>query len=305
MKKITIGIFIGVAVVIAGAVTWGVHPSHSVAAGATQVHPQTSPTTTVISSAPSVPPSSATPATTQKTRGASTQSPSASAHSSPPAHHTTRTTHTTPTTAPISPVSTPVRSSTSPTPTHTAPPTVAPKSQPPTSPAPTTTPTSPPAEQYPSLSATVAHQSVASVTQIQADASNPAALGEVPWSVADANTVVQALGSRTAAASTTAGYAETYLYAMLALNDSAFNTSPDDSGAANQLQGSPTNVSRVDQITLTQVQPGFGSLEYDYTVTFTTTSGATETNQCFVAFVPEPTNTAQWILNGVGDLTTE
>lgn len=49
MKKITIGIFIGVAVVIAGAVTWGGHSSHSVAAGATQVHPQTSPTTTVIS----------------------------------------------------------------------------------------------------------------------------------------------------------------------------------------------------------------------------------------------------------------
>ena len=170
--------------------------------------------------------------------------------------------------------------------------------------APVSSPSSPPAQAHPSLSQQVAQKPVASLSQIQAgiQAGNPQQLGELHWNTTDAQAVVQALGSTAAPASTTALYAKTFLYAMLSDNASVFNAMPESGGASVQLstQGIPYNVSQVDQITLNDVQHGSSSIEYDYTVTYTTTQGQAVTNTCSVTF--NTFNTKQWVLGVVADL---
>ena len=189
----------------------------------------------------------------------------------------------------------PARSTASPT--HTT--------QSPTHSATSSVPASPaPAQADPSLAATVAQGPVATGSQIQAaiKAGNPQQLGELNWSTTDAQAVVQALGSTVAPASTTALYAKTFLYAMLSDNASVFNAMPESGGASVQLstQGIPYNVSQVDQITLNDVQHGSSSIEYDYTVTYTTTQVQAVTNTCSVTF--NTFNTKQWVLGVVADL---
>ena len=290
MQKTTIALIAAAVVVVGGGAALWARPHHHPVAALIHVKPTSTKTTSVTPSSPQAPPSTSAPS--PRTSSPTTR---VSHSAAPVVHHTTSPTPVSHSTAPTPSHSTQPPASTS-TSTSTTPTSTAPKS---------TTSTQPTAQQYPSLATSVASKPVATTSQIQAALSAPATLGELNWNTADANTVVQALGSKTAPQSTTNTYAETYLYAMLGLNASAFNSSPYDAGAAMQLQGAPSNVSRVDQITLTKVQPGFASVEYYYTVVFTTTSGTTETNQCAVNFTPNPSDTSQWILNAVADLTTE
>ena len=171
--------------------------------------------------------------------------------------------------------------------------------------APVSSPSSPPAQAHPSLSQQVAQKPVASLSQIQAaiQAGNPQQLGELNWNTADAQAVVQALGSTAAPASTTALYAKTFLYAMLSDNYSVFLNAPGSAGAIElQTQGIPQNVSQVDQIALNDVQHGISSREYDYTVTYTTTQGTIISNTCSVTLGLSLSNTHQWVINAVADL---
>jgi cytoskeletal protein RodZ len=160
-----------------------------------------------------------------------------------------------------------------------------------------------PAQQYPGLAQQVAQEPMASLSQVQAaiHAGNPQRLGELHWNAADGQAVLQALGSTTAPASVTAIYAKTFLYAMLSNNYPIFLNAPGSAGAIElQTLGIPVNVSQVDQITLNDVQHGSSSIEYDYTVTYTTTQGAIKTSICSVTF--NTINTKQWVLGGVADL---
>ena len=194
----------------------------------------------------------------------------------------------------------PARSTASPT--HTT------QSPPPTHSTTSSVPASPaPAQADPSLAATVAQEPVATGSQIQAaiKAGNPQQLGELNWNTADAQAVVQALGSTAAPASTTALYAKTFLYAMLSDNASVFNALPESGGAYGpdgqlSTQGIPFHVSQVDQITLNDVQHGSSSIEYDYSVTYTTTQGTIKTSICSITF--NTFNTKQWVLGVVADL---
>ena len=163
---------------------------------------------------------------------------------------------------------------------------------------------------YPSLATRVQQQPVATTGQIQAaiQADNAPRLGEMHWNSADAQTVIQAMGSTSAPTSTTAAYAKTFLYAMLSDNASVFNAMPGDGGAygsPGQLgtQGIPHNVSQVDQVTLQSVKPGMPwQKEYNYSVTYTTTGGAVVTNACSVSLQFNPSNSHQWLLAVVADL---
>ncbi len=203
--------------------------------------------------------------------------------------------------SPTKTVSVTKRSTASPTrstasPTHTT--------QSPTHSTTASVPASPaPAQADPSLAATVAQGPVATESQIQAaiKAGNPQQLGELNWNTADAQSVVRALGSTSDPASTTALYAKTFLYAMLSDNYSVFLNAPGSAGAIElQTQGIPQNVSQVDQITLNDVQHGSSSIEYDYTVTYTTTQGQAVSNTCSVTL--DTFNAKQWVINAVADL---
>ena len=150
---------------------------------------------------------------------------------------------------------------------------------------------------------TAASQTPASTSTITANLNNPAVLGTLQWNAADAQTVLQAMGSRSNPASVTANYAEAFLYAGLSNNLSILNAAiVDGGGAAAQLMETlPTNVSQVDQIV---PQTPFAMLPaaeaYPYNVTYTTTSGHTTTIVYEVTLTYNPNNSGQWICNVVG-----
>ena len=161
------------------------------------------------------------------------------------------------------------------------------------------------AEQYPSLAASIIGKPVASTSTITANLNNPAVLGTLQWNAADAQTVLQAMGSRSNPASVTANYAEAFLYAGLSNNLSILNAAIVDGGgnAAQLMETLPTNVSQVDQIV---PQTPFAILPaaeaYPYNVTYTTTSGHTTTIVYEVTLTYNPNNSGQWICNVVGAL---
>lgn len=139
---------------------------------------------------------------------------------------------------------------------------------------------------YPSLSQRVAHQPVATVTMIHAAmrARNPAELGTLKWSTADAKVVFETMGRVKAPAAVTRAYAELAVYAVLANNTTVFQ-SPVYHGTANPaaptgsqsetMQGVPDNISQIDQLIFAArpQRPVPFQMDYAFTVVCTTTAG--------------------------------
>ena len=174
--------------------------------------------------------------------------------------------------------------------------------------------TFPSAQTYPSLAATVAREPVATASQIQAalDAHNPVRLGELNWSASEGTQVLTAWGSTQASAGTTTRYAETFLYALLSNNASVFQNAaicPDSQGfgyvSPLQIQGTPTDVSVVDQVQMGPVSKALPwQAEYPYTVTFTTTAGQIAHGHGYVALQKSP-HGGHWTLGITGMLPGE
>lgn len=167
------------------------------------------------------------------------------------------------------------------------------------------------AQAYPALSQTVAHESVTPLKTVQADlaAGNVVALGESRLSAADAQAIETAWGNVGAPAATTQNFAAIFLYAMLAQNAFVFNQPVlSERGAKSQLAWGPTNVSQIDQVTVTSVQPNVGDSggqEYNYRVTLTDTSGHIEARQvCSVTLNPWANHGTQWTVGVVADMST-
>lgn len=100
-----------------------------------------------------------------------------------------------------------------------------------------------------SLAYKVAHAPVATLRLVRKDLAYPGKLGLLKWSRPAAETIEQALGNISAPASTTERYAETYVYAIAALNRSVFEYPI--AGPVNlQMQGMATNIARIDHVAL-------------------------------------------------------
>ena len=123
------------------------------------------------------------------------------------------------------------------------------------------------------------------------------------WSATDAQTILQAMGSRSNPASVTANYALTFLYAGLANNLSVLDSTIVDGGGQGTLMmdNLPTNVSHVDQIvpqTLVASPPAAEA--YQGNVTYTTTHGQVTTVKYNVSLMYNPHNDGQWVCAVVG-----
>ena len=155
---------------------------------------------------------------------------------------------------------------------------------------------------------------MATVSQIQAalDAHNPVRLGELNWSASEGTQVLTAWGSTQASAGTTTRYAETFLYALLSNNASVFQNAaicPDSQTGAEyvsplQIQGTPTDVSSVDQVQMGQPETLSEIAEYPYTVTFTTTAGQIAYGHGYVA-LQKSSHGGHWTLGITGMLPGE
>ena len=174
-----------------------------------------------------------------------------------------------------------------------------------------------PVPQYPSLAAMVAHEPVASLAQVRAalKAGDAEALGFMRWSKADAYLVLHTWGPRKAPAKITTEYALMFLYAALANNSSVFNSpagilwgtpiTPESFPWAPHIGFAPNNVSQVDLITTLLVHDKgvdySDSPNYEYKVTYTTTTGAVLTQWFNTALYPDHSNpTRYWVLDASG-----
>ncbi len=174
---------------------------------------------------------------------------------------------------------------------------------------PATATASPPAQKYPSLAAQTAQEPIASLSAIQAALAqaNPRRLGTLRWNAADAQAIVHIWGSRTADRTL---YAETFVVALLSDNASVFDNGVVMPGAQSpgfvsplQIQGSPTDVSQIDQLQMGNANPvAPWAQEVPYTVTYTTTGGQVAVGHGYVALTRNPAHPAQWLLSTTGML---
>ena len=135
-------------------------------------------------------------------------------------------------------------------------------------------------------------------------------MGELRWNSTDAQTVIQTWGRKNASAATTVLYAQTFVYALLSDNASVINNAVADPNSQGpgfvsplQFQGSPTNVSQIDQLQMgsaREVAPW--AQEVPYTVTYTTTGGQVAAGHGYVALTRNPAHPAQWLLSTTGML---
>lgn len=154
-----------------------------------------------------------------------------------------------------------------------------------------------------SLAYKVAHAPVATLRLVRKDLAYPGKLGLLKWSRPAAETIEQSLGNISDPASTTERYAETYVYAIAALNRSVFEYPI--AGPVNlQMQGMATNIARIDHVALRRVQHTQGALQYYFNVKLVTTAGVVRTDEFGVTLQPGPMD-AHWMGAGAGDLTTE
>ena len=328
MTKMTLRLLAGTGILVlgAGGVWWTMQTAHPVATTTLQVKNPWPAAQKAASQAASQAPSS--PSTT-KTSTTKTATPTKTSTPKTATSTKTSTTKTsTPTKTSTTKSSTPAKTST-PTTVKSSSPTKAPgstKTQSPTvvktstptktSTTKTSTPTKtfPAAQTYPSLAATVAREPVATASQIQAalDAHNPVRLGELNWSAREGTQVLTAWGNTQASADTTTRYAETFLYALLSNNASVFQNAaicPDSQGfgyvSPLQIQGTPTDVSVVDQVQMGPVSKALPwQAEYPYTVTFTTTAGQIAHGHGYVALQKSP-HGGHWTLGITGMLPGE
>ena len=328
MTKMTLSLLAGTGILVlgAGGVWWTMQTAHPVATTTLQVKNPWPAAQKAASQAASQAPSS--PSTT-KTSTTKTATPTKTSTPKTATSTKTSTTKTsTPTKTSTTKSSTPAKTST-PTTVKSSSPTKAPgstKTQSPTvvktstptktSTTKTSTPTKtfPAAQTYPSLAATVAREPVATASQIQAalDAHNPVRLGELNWSAREGTQVLTAWGNTQASADTTTRYAETFLYALLSNNASVFQNAaicPDSQGfgyvSPLQIQGTPTDVSVVDQVQMGPVSKALPwQAEYPYTVTFTTTAGQIAHGHGYVALQKSP-HGGHWTLGITGMLPGE
>lgn len=152
-----------------------------------------------------------------------------------------------------------------------------------------------PAQPYPSLAQTVAAAPVASLATVEANLHNPAVLGTLKWSAADATTIMNTLAPRTASPAQLEQYAEVFLYAALANNVSALN-SPATEFHLWSPYNLPTNVSQVESVHLDNFAANgpAGETDYNFSVTYTTTAGATVTKVLSIDISPNSSKTAWW-----------